>query len=367
MIRNLLVLVSLVLLCACEAGSQAVSKPGTESDVARISGTVSYRERILLRPGSRLEIVLEDVSRADAPAVQIARLERLDPGQVPIPFELEYPASDIDPRMNYALRARIFTPDDRLLFINDMHVPVITRDAGTQADIMLVSASRGAPADSVAASIETPGMELKGQFSYLADAATFRDCSTGKTFPVEKAGQFAALESAYLNSGIDPGAALTVNLRGRYLERPIVDLNTNEIMLIIEEFQQVSENQDCSPSQHADLFNTYWKLIELDGQPVLLDTESSQQPEAYMVLNELEQRVTGHSGCNRFFGGFSLQGEELVFAGLGSTMMACPTGMETEQGFLLALGETDRARVSGQFLELFKGELSLARFEAVYF
>jgi hypothetical protein len=41
--------------------------------------------------------------------------------------------------------------------------------------------------------------------------------------------------------------------------------------------------------------------------------------------------------------------------------------MENEQAFLLALGDTNRAEVSGQFLQLFKGDQILARFEAVYF
>lgn len=367
MIRNLFLGVSLSLLCACEAGTQPAGKSATESEVSQITGTVSYRERILLRPGSRLEIMLEDVSRADAAAVQIARLERTDPGQVPIPFELEYPAEAIDPRMSYSMRARILAPDGKLLFTTDTHFPVISRDAGKQVDILLVRAGRKSPADGTVAATDSPAMELRGQFSYLADAATFRDCNTGKIFPVEMSGQYQALEHAYLNSGINPGDGLTVDLHGRYLDRQGMDANITQIMLIVDVFQQVSENQECAPSQHADLFNTYWKLIELDGKRVQRDAASAEQREAHMVLNEQEQRVNGHSGCNRFFGSFTRDGEGLAFAGLGSTMMACPTGMETEQAFLLALGESSRVRVSGQFLELFKDEHSLARFEAVYF
>lgn len=366
MSRNLvLLIVSLSFLYSCEADTQAASETGIKSEMSRITGTVSYRERILLRPGSRLEIVLEDVSRADAPAVQMARMERTDPGQVPIPFELAYQPGAIDPAMSYAIRARILAPDGSLLFINDAQFPVITRDAGTHADMLLVSASRRA--SSAGSAAETAGMELQGQFSYLADAASFRDCKTGKVFPVEMSGQYQALEHAYLNSGIETGTGLTVSVRGRYLERPGMEVNTNKIMLIVDKFQQISENQDCTPTEHAELFNTYWKLIELDGKRVQLDGTPAQQREAHMVLNEQEFRVNGHSGCNRFFGGFDLDGEKLVFSGLGSTMMACPSGMETEQAFLLALGESNRARVLGQFLELFKNEHSLARFEAVYF
>jgi uncharacterized lipoprotein YbaY/heat shock protein HslJ len=365
--RILFLFISLFLLYACEVGSQAASDPGLQREASRITGTVSYRERILLRPGSRLEVVLEDVSRADVPAIQIARMERTDPGQVPLPFELEYPPGAIDSRMSYAIRARILAPDGSLLFINDANFPVITQDAGTHVDMILVSASRKTSATLGGAATEPPGMELQGQFSYLADAPSFRDCNTGKTFPVEMSGEYLALEHAYLNSGIETGKGLTVNLQGRYLERSGIESNTNEIMLLVDKFQQISANQDCTPSEHAGLFNTYWKLIELDGKRIQQDAASAQQREAHMVLNEQEFRVNGHSGCNRFFGGFDLDGEKLVFSGLGSTMMACPTGMETEQAFLLALGETTRAMVLGQFLELFKDERSLARFEAVNF
>jgi heat shock protein HslJ len=51
---------------------------------------------------------------------------------------------------------------------------------------------------------------------------------------------------------------------------------------------------------------------------------------------------------------------------MGSTMMACPQGMDTEQGFLAALGSTTYYKISGLFLELYANEQLLARFEAIY-
>lgn len=356
------------LLSGCDVPTPATQATSEVKAVSRITGTVTYRERILLRPGSRLEVVLEDVSRADAPAIQLARLERVDPGQVPLSFELEYQPDDIDARMSYAIRARILDPDGNLLFVNDTHTPVITRGAGTEVDMVLVSAQRrGGSSAASSGNDETQGMSLRGQFTYLADAASFRDCETGKVFPVEMSGQYIELERAYLNSGIESGSPLTVNLVGRYLQRPGMEDNTNEIKLIVDQFEQVSDEQDCTPSHHAEVFNTYWKLVDLDGKPVHSANAANQQREAHMVLNEAEQRINGHGGCNRFFGQFSMENQKLSFTGLGSTMMACIDGMETEQAFLLALGETNRFEVSGQFLQLFKDDRSLARFEAVYF
>ena len=58
---------------------------------AAVTGTVTYRERIALPPeGVVVTIKVEDVSRADAPAVTIGEQIIENPGhQVPIPFEIE--------------------------------------------------------------------------------------------------------------------------------------------------------------------------------------------------------------------------------------------------------------------------------------
>jgi RimJ/RimL family protein N-acetyltransferase len=64
-------------------------------------------------------------------------------------------------------------------------------------------------------------------------------------------------------------------------------------------------------------------------------------------------RAVGSGGCNRFTGGYSLEGDRLSFQPLASTRMACaPELMQAEGEFFSALGRT--ARVS--FAE---GELAL--------
>lgn len=83
-----------------------------------ISGEVFYRERIALPPNAALTVQLTDISLADAPAAIIAE-QTVDPaGQVPIKFELRFNPSVIQPRMSYALQARI-TVEDQLWFITD--------------------------------------------------------------------------------------------------------------------------------------------------------------------------------------------------------------------------------------------------------
>ncbi len=98
-----------------------------------------------------------------------------------------------------------------------------------------------------------PGvMTLRGMFRYMADAAIFRDCSTGKSFPVVMAGPYIELESAYLNSGIEPGAELMVSIHGRYMERNDMEGNSSRINLLVDSFDEIHDSSDCEPPVQTD-------------------------------------------------------------------------------------------------------------------
>ena len=357
--QTLLAMILAMVASACQEQAPATADDASVPDTAVISGTVSYRERIALSSQAELEVTLEDVSRQDVAATVIARQTIADPGQVPIRFELAYAPADIDERMSYSLRAKI-QDRGRLMFTSDTHTPVLTRGAGREAHMMLVAVQR--PAPELAAS-EEPGMELEGMFRYMADAALFRDCRSGKSFPVATEGAYIELERAYLNSGIEAGKEVMVQLRGRYLERPAMEGNRNEVKLIVDKLDKIEPQNTCAPTEHAELQDTYWKLLELDGKPVV--TPEGMR-EAHVVLATDGSSARGHAGCNNFFGTFQVAEDKLTFSALGSTMMACPEGMDTEQAFLQALGETTRYQISGQFLTLFADDRPLARLEAVY-
>jgi heat shock protein HslJ len=67
-------------------------------------------------------------------------------------------------------------------------------------------------------------------------------------------------------------------------------------------------------------------------------------------------------GCNRFFGGYELNGEALKFGPIGATKRACPDfedGVETE--YFKVLDATRRWRIVDGALELLNGDLVLAR------
>jgi len=57
---------------------------------AQVTGTLKFRERIILRPGTVVEVSLPETSRVDAPATEFVRQVIENPEPPPIPFVLEY-------------------------------------------------------------------------------------------------------------------------------------------------------------------------------------------------------------------------------------------------------------------------------------
>jgi len=102
-----------------------------------ITGTATYRERIALPPGAVLEVDLRDTANPDAAAPVLASTRVETTGQVPIPFTLRFDPAGIDPRGSHGVTARL-SVDGRLRFRSDRAHPVLTRGAGTAAEILLV-------------------------------------------------------------------------------------------------------------------------------------------------------------------------------------------------------------------------------------
>lgn len=115
----------------------------------------------------------------------------------------------------------------------------------------------------------------------------------------------------------------------------------------------------------ASLVETRWKLVELNGKPVV-PVPGGRQNVACMLLKSDGSRVEGSGGCNRFFGSCELKpGNRIRFSKLGSTMMACP-GIEREAAFFRVLEAADGYALDGDTLQLHKARMvPLARFEAI--
>ena len=124
-------------LAACSA-TNAVPAGGGASP-SRVTGTVTYRERIALPPTAVIKVQLVDVSRADAPAIVLGEQVIQSAGkQVPFSFEIPFDPAKIEENYSYAVQARIEV-DGKLRFISDRHYAVITRGAPTHVDLALRS------------------------------------------------------------------------------------------------------------------------------------------------------------------------------------------------------------------------------------
>jgi len=114
-----------------------LEKAAIAASAGVVSGTVAYRERIAMPENAVLTMQLQDVSLADAPAKVIAEQKFTFAGhQVPLPFELHYDSTKIDPKHRYALSARI-TVNEQLMFMNTTTYRVITQGNPAKADILL--------------------------------------------------------------------------------------------------------------------------------------------------------------------------------------------------------------------------------------
>ena len=118
----LLTIAALALLfaAACKGeptpGPPATVTPEALPEQGTVSGTVTYAEKIPLTPGATLEVRLNEFYRLDGvPSPNITSRTITNPGQVPIPYEIEYIPHN-DPSRSYSVTALIVEADGRLAF-----------------------------------------------------------------------------------------------------------------------------------------------------------------------------------------------------------------------------------------------------------
>lgn len=129
-----LMLFALALGTGCASMSAA---PADRGGGGRVTGTVTYVQRVALPPGAVVKVQLADVSRAGAPAIVLGeQLIAAGGRQPPFGFEIAYDPARIDSRFTYAVQARI-EHEGKLLFITDRRYVVITRNAPNHVEMVL--------------------------------------------------------------------------------------------------------------------------------------------------------------------------------------------------------------------------------------
>ena len=320
-------------LGACSSGTDS---PPAEAQGATltVSGSVAYRERIALPAGSRVEIVLTDVSLADVAATEITRQSLVTEGQqVPIAFELQANRSDLRDGMRYAVHAEIRDPGERLMWTTDTVYPVVPATPGSTLDmgsLLLVrvagEATSGNESDSLAGTQWTivtiagdsvgndsraalnfgPDGQLSGNTSCNAFSGSYS--LTGEELT---AGQMVVTMMACP----EPLNELERRFLGILADTADISFNSEGLLVITG---QNGESLIAKPTaETVELAGTNWTIRSIAGESV---------PEgARAALNfSADGMLTGSAGCNSLSGGYGLSGDRLTASQLAVTMMACP-------------------------------------------
>lgn len=106
---------------------RAVRAPINPDFMTTIDGSLGYRERMLPPPGSVAIVTLQDVSRADAAAQVLDRVEYSVGGHgVPFGYQLKVPNVAIRPGHTYTVRGEIRDQNGNLLWTTDTAQPIDT-------------------------------------------------------------------------------------------------------------------------------------------------------------------------------------------------------------------------------------------------
>jgi heat shock protein HslJ len=129
--------------------------------------------------------------------------------------------------------------------------------------------------------------------------------------------------------------------------------------------QKTSQQQPSQRQPNITLEGSEWQLVGIRGKAVV----QSQRVTPNIQFMQENQRVAGHSGCNRFFGGYETGSATatvtpLSLSALGSTKMACldAEANNLEHEFLSLLQQVDAYALQGDQLIFYKGAETLLRF-----
>lgn len=210
---------------------------------------------------------------------------------------------------------------------------------------------------------------LGGEFTYLADAASFTECLSGARYPVAMEGDFVKLERAYLAAVSEPPAPLYVTLEGSLLDRPKMEGGGAERTLVVHRFINVWPGERCERARaNASLANAYWRIVQIGGE-VVIPVPGRREP--HLILRGDAGRGRSYSatvGCSRLAGTYATVGDWIDFSPAAGPTPCPPPFDALEQSLAVVLSEATRWHVTGNTLEIFDaGGASLALLVAVYF
>ncbi len=316
-----------------------------------IQGTATYRERIALEPAAVFEAVLEDVTRADAPAETIARTRMASPGNPPIAFTIAYDPSKIAPDHRYVLRARILV-DDKPRFATDTATPVIACGSPVSVSLMWrrVGTGQTSPGSGGSRPLEgtywkaielagkpTPtqdpkreahlqfqGRRLSGSDGCNRLTGTYQLNGDRVAF-----GQMAGTQMACVNPGGTESpfrdalkSATKLTVAGDRLE--LSDAAGTRLAVF------AAGSQTAAASSSTNLAETAWQLVKFQGSDDTTRTPDDRSK--YTIEFGSGGRLTARVDCNRGRGTWKSSGSnQIEFGSLALSRAKCPAGSLHDQ------------------------------------
>ncbi len=204
---------------------------------------------------------------------------------------------------------------------------------------------------------------MRGLYSYMADLGMFKDCATGRRYPVAMEKDNARLESAYLKAEHGVAEPLIVRFEGFVTTRPAMEGSRMNKVVVVERFIEITEARSCSEPEKETaaltsgalvnldkIENTKWELVEIAGESVDVPPGS---PLPGFRLNPQGKSLRGFGGCNRMMGSYTLNGNRLSFASIATTRRFCEETQGLEERFVQALGQVKTFKINGDMLELY--------------
>lgn len=99
-----------------------------------------------------------------------------------------------------------------------------------------------------------------------------------------------------------------------------------------------------------------WKLVSYG--PADAQTPALEGTEAGLTFNE-DGTVTGDSGCNGMGGSYTVEGDQITFSDIVSTLMLCDLLMEQEEAIHIVLADTSTYKIEGNTLTLTNNDMAL--------
>ncbi|SFZ98048.1 Lipoprotein-related protein [hydrothermal vent metagenome] len=322
-----------------------------------IAGKAIYTENIPLPQNATFKATLEDISLMDAPSIVLGSTTIEDCGQIPIFFKISFNDDDVKLGHRYAVRVQI-TKNDKLLYVSDTVNQVFAGNDDSNMTLVMIRVYK-----------IPKSRTMEGMYKYTANESIFKDCVTGKYYPVLFDENNVELEDAYMKKTNGSSAYVKVEIEAKVVKRKKIDKSEEDVLEVVK-FIGIKDKESCSEMQvDVPFSNNYWKLMLLHNKSVKV--EKNHQEPHILIRKGLdgigELKVV--TSCNVFKGNYRVVNEEIKISIKDSSdrKKTCKD-TDREEEFLDMLKDASYWKIEGENLKLFNNrDTIIGEFKAIFF